>query len=89
MSGAQPDNQSELAVAMQKMEHCMALLNSLQCQNPNMVLPNMQLGPNMGPPNMGHINRTPSRNMGPMPGHVPIIRRPSHNLGAPLSQIQR
>ena len=101
MSGAQPDNPSELAVAMQKMEHCMALLNSLQCQNPNMVLPNMQslMGPNMGGPmgskigapmaNMGQINRTPSRNMGPMPGHVPIIRRPSHNLGAPLSQIQR
>ena len=93
---AQPDNQSELAVAMQKMEHCMALLNSLQCQNPNMVLPNMQslMGSNMGPAmsnigNMGQINRTPSRNMGPMPGHVPIIRRPSHNLGAPLNQLQR
>jgi len=93
MSAAQPDNQSELAMAMQKMEHCMALLNSLQSQNPNMVLPNMQslMGSNMGPAigNMGQINRTPSRNMGPMPGHVPIIRRPSHNLGAPLGQLQR
>lgn len=96
MSAAQPDSQSELAVAMQKMEHCMALLNSLQCQNPNMVLPNMQslMGSNMGPVpamgNMGPINCPPNRNMGPMPGgHVPIIRRPSHNLGAPLSQLQR
>lgn len=48
------------------------------------------MGPVPAMGNMGPLNCPPNRNMGPMPGgHVPIIRRPSHNLGAPLSQLQR
>lgn len=44
----QAPEKAELAVAMQKMEHCMALLNSLQMQNPN-------VGNNMGN-NLGNVN---------------------------------